>query len=161
MTYATLRYIDTFKVMGIQVRTLNTNEFDPATAKIPALWQKFFVRFLPATDSDQKNIAPEIYGVYFDYESDHQGNYSLLAGIKTLDTTLPTAESVTISVQGGTYLVFEAQGAMPEALISTWEQIWTYFDAPNCPFQRAYTTDFEQYLAADKVSVHIAVNSPI
>jgi predicted transcriptional regulator YdeE len=64
---------------------------------------------------------------------------------------------VPLSVASGDYLVFRNKGAMPDAVIQVWKDIWAYFEAPRQDFARCFKTDFEQYIGADEVAVHIGV----
>lgn len=47
---------------------------------------------------------------------------------------------------------------MPVAVLTGWQQVWTYFSRPGAP-ERAYMTDFEYYDPAEPstVRIHIAV----
>lgn len=144
-----------FKVVGIEIRTSNAAEMNAASAKIPGLWGRFYQEKIPAGVAHVKSDARAV-GVYSKYASDHNGLYSVLAGVEvsTLDA-IP--EGMTgIVIPAGAYLVFAAQGSMPQALIETWGTIWTYF-SPELKYQRAYTYDFELYRAPDRVDIHIAV----
>jgi len=38
--------------------------------------------------------------------------------------------------------------------------LWRYFGDPQCPHQRAYSTDFEYHRDRDAVDVHIALAQP-
>jgi predicted transcriptional regulator YdeE len=139
------------KIWGISVRTTNANEFNPETARIGALYQAFDKK-VPV---DYKNGA-RVYGVYYDYESDHKGEFSVLAGTDQLSE--PAAETLQqITLKAGDYLVFNAKGQVPQVVIETWAKIWDYFSNPECEYQRAYTSDFEHYKSQDEVDICIAV----
>ena len=97
------------------------------------------------------------YGVYSRYDSDANALYDVLAGIKANALTHHDMKSV--EVVGGTYLVFNANGEMPAALVSCWKDIWAYFSHPACSHKRTFLTDFEQYIAPDQVLVHIGIES--
>lgn len=138
-------------IIGISVRTTNRHETNPKTARIGALYR----RFDAAVPVDYKNGA-RVYGVYYNYESDASGEYSLLAGSDRIDETIAsTLEQVTIA--SGSYVVFEAKGEVPEIIIETWGKIWNYFAAKDAPHKRAYTTDFEYYKSQNEVDIYIAV----
>lgn len=141
------------KVAGIEIRTTNQAEMNPSTAKIPSLWGHFYKI---QGDMPRKSMDARTLGVYSKYESDHAGPYSLLAGVEVsrLDDLLDGITGATIPA--GNYLVFTAQGSMPQALIKTWGAIWAYFSG-DPKYQRAYTFDFELYQAPDRVDIHIAV----
>ncbi len=137
------------RIHGISIRTNNIDEMNPKTAKIGALHQNF-----------DKEVAVDyangerIYAIYYDYESDASGNYSVLAGFdgKNKENNLEVVE-----IQAGKYLVFSAKGEMPQIVIETWGEIWNYFSSKDCKHKRLYTTDFEYYKSQNEVEIHIAI----
>jgi hypothetical protein len=66
-------------IMGIATRTLNAHEADPATARIPGMWQRFFTEHVEEQFSQRINPAVH-YAVYTDYESDYTGAYTYILG---------------------------------------------------------------------------------
>ena len=147
-------HLDAKQITGISVRTKNTDEMNPATAKIGALYH----RFDEQVPVDYKNGA-RVYGVYFNYESDHTGEFSVLAGVDRVDPAhAEKLEKVTLPA--ATYMVFEGQGQMPQVVIDTWRTIWAFFSQPDAQYQRAYTTDFEFYKSQTEVAIHIAIAVP-
>src|SRR5271157_4563690 len=66
--------LDTFEVMGIEVRTNNAKEAG-ADGLIPKLWQR--VTQERALDRVPDRIEQNIYAVYTDYASDANGDYTL------------------------------------------------------------------------------------
>lgn len=141
----TAKYVESFQVSGLSVRTKNSDEFNEQTAKIPNLWQQFSTSGLVGNGS--------VYGVYSDFDSDANGPYTLTVGI-TSNEAQTQLSSVTI--QAGNYLVFQNNGPMPAAVIETWKQIWNYFEI-NSEYQRCYISDFEAYTGPDQVSVYIGI----
>lgn len=138
-------------INGISIRTTNANEFNPETAKIGGLYQDFDKK-VPV---DYKNGA-RVYGVYYNYESDHSGQFSVMAGTDKLsESSKEPLEQV--SLTKGDYLVFEAKGEVPQVVIETWGEIWDYFSNTDAEYQRAYTTDFEYYKSQDEIEIHISV----
>jgi predicted transcriptional regulator YdeE len=153
----TLVTVSPFVVRGLCVRTSNADEFDPARAKLPGLWGRFYGSGLMAAPEQAQDAA--VYGVYSDYESDANGFYDLTAGVAHEPSEATAAQPLrTLQVQGGQYLVFAAQGAMPQAVIDAWGQVWEWF-AREGEFVRAWQTDFEQYSGTDKVAIHIGVKA--
>lgn len=139
------------QITGISIRTKNADEMNPATAKIGALYH----RFDGQVPVDYKNGA-RVYGVYFNYESDHRGEFSVLAGVDRVDPAhAENLEKVTLPA--AKYMVFEGKGEMPKVVIETWKTIWDYFSQPGVQYQRAYTTDFEFYKSQTEVAIHIAI----
>ena len=153
-------HIDAFQVTGLSVRTRNSDENDPATARIGALWDSFFShsweRHLPAVGHDGR-----LFGVYSAYESDAHGAFDVTVGVAT-DPGAGAAgyaggEKIRRTpVLAGTYLVFTGAGPMPQMVIDTWGAIWAYF-ARNPQVQRRFGTDFEAYSGPDQVAIHIGI----
>lgn len=124
-------------VIGVQTRTTNAEEMNPATARIPGVWQAYF----QAKDRIA-NSTGAIVGVYTDYESDHRGAYTLLVGSEVpAESKAPAGLSV-LHLPGGAYARFVARGEMPGALIATWQRIWEHFDEA-APQTRTYLVDYE------------------
>lgn len=143
-------------VQGLVVRTCNADEMQSDTARIGALWADFGVHIA-------SRMAPgaRVYGVYHGYESDAQGAFDVLAGTDALMSAADGATALThVDLEPGPYLVFEAPGAMPQAVVEAWGRIWRYFSDPLCPHKRAYTTDFECYSADGRTEIYIAVAQP-
>jgi len=141
------------EITGISIRTTNSNEMSPETAKIRKLHQRFDNNIVV----DYKSGA-RVYGVYFDYESDATGEFSVLSGTDGISSTHIEVEKLTLL--SGKYLVFEGNGEMPQAVIDTWMEIWTYFseeNASNAEYQRAYTTDFEYYKNQNDFEIFISI----
>lgn len=146
-----------FTVHGLSVRTKNANEMAPATAKIALLWGDFYQHIIPKLKE-----ASLSYGVYSHYESDFNGEFTVLAGADSASVVAAAdregLDSVVIA--SGTYLVFSKKGAMPQAVIEAWGDVWAYFSDKDCPHQRAYTADFEQYRSISEMSevdIYIAI----
>ena len=139
------------QIKGLSIRTSNAKEMNPQTAKIGVLHQQFDAK----VSVDYKNGA-RVYCVYYNYESDHTGEFSVLAGADQIEGT--QAENLeTITLSAGTYMVFEATGEMPQVVIETWVKIWEYFSSANKQYQRSYITDFEFYKSQHEVEIYIGV----
>ncbi len=143
--------VETFSVMGLKKRTKNAHEFNPQTAKLPALWQSVYSSPMLMQKPDSL-----IYGVYSDYESDDKGFYTVTAGIEANDL-VAMDHFYTINIKKGNYFVFKNSGPMPKAIIDTWRAIWHYFDNQS-NISRVYETDFEVYMGQEKCAVYIGVN---
>ena len=144
-----------FHVVGLTVRTCNRDEMDPATARIGALWDRFFSqsweRTLPGRGEEGR-----IFGVYSGYESDEHGAFDVTAGVAVPPPVAPVPGAVQIAVQAGDYLVFHRHGTMPQMVIDAWGEVWRYFAAyPQLP--RRFGTDFELYEGPDRVAIHIGI----
>lgn len=140
-------------VKGLFVRTSNRAEQDVNTQKIAPLWQGFMQR------SDvQSNTCSPIYGCYFDYESDVNGEFNVLLGLMEEQVEPTNLELTKLNLEAGEYLRFRAKGEMPEVVIKLWGEVWQYFNDKNCSYSRRYLTDYECYTATDGVDIYIGVN---
>ena len=143
------QHVDAFCVSGLTVRTTNREESVPATARLGALWGRFFGEEIYASTSN-RTADMRIFGVYSAYESDAHGAFDVTAGVVVTDG------KGSISIEAGDYLVFTGQGEMPQMVIATWQRIWQYFEA-HPDVARSYRSDFEAYEGPDKVAIHIGV----
>ena len=140
---------------GFKTRTTNQNEMKPETAKIGALWQSFDQKVAV----DYQN-GDRIYGVYYDYESDANGEFSVLAGFDgAVDADSNLDE---VSIEAGKYLRFDGtaktadDAARVQAIIETWGEIWQYFSAEP-EYERDYKTDFEYYKDPTQIEIYISI----
>ncbi|MGE7843215.1 effector binding domain-containing protein [Lysinibacillus sp. NPDC093712] len=131
-----------FQIVGIEARTNNANEITP-TAKIPQLWTSYFQQNVAGQLLNQVNEGV-MYGLYSDYETDVNGDYSITLGVEvSTDKEVPNGMSVK-TIPASKYLVFTSEkGSMPEIVIKAWQEIWAWF--ANSDVERTYTGDFEIY----------------
>lgn len=147
----TLTKIESFQVAGLPIRTSNLIERSDQRL-IPTLWTDFFAQDLFVIE--ERIQSSPVYGVYTHYESDHTGYFDLIAGVKV--THAPTTHLKTITIESGDYLVFDTSGAMPDRIIKGWQDVWAYF-LNDVPYERLYSTDFEQILDEQNIKIFIAV----
>lgn len=141
---------EAFTVHGLSVRTTNSGEMQPETAKIAGLWQEFTrVAGLCASD------GCKVYGVYDQYDTDHQGAFRVTAALAG-DFPHPAARKV--AIPAGTYLRFAGSGPCPETVIRLWREVWDYFSRKGAP-QRTFRCDFEEYTGCEEVAIFIGVQS--
>lgn len=142
-------------VTGMSVRTTNAAEMDSRTQKIAPMWQQFMGQY-----GEQIANKLMVYGVYYDYESDMDGQYSVMAAVEEGELTIPVGcePLATQVLASGNYLCFSAEGEMPQVVFSLWQTIWDYFSSPECPYQRQYLTDFECYTSDSTVDIYIGVH---
>lgn len=138
-------------VKGVVARTSNAKESDPNTGSIAGLWQAFGENIAPLL-----NESSQVFGAYFDFESDVNGEYSAFAGTNRVDA-LTGDEFHQLTLKTGKYLVFSGEGEIPQMVIETWGQILNYFADESAEYQRAYTTDFEKYLGPNAIEVYVGV----
>src|SRR5262245_13715393 len=100
-------------IVGIGART----SLATAAKDIPALWQRFFTEALPvlAPKNDQA-----IYAVYCDYQSNWQGEYTMILGV---ERRAPVPEMRSVSLPSGSYARFHAKGDPAQVVWSTWSDI--------------------------------------
>lgn len=148
-------FIEPFKIVGISVRTSNTS--GKAAEKLGALWGRFFEDQIGGKISGK--VSEDIYAIYTDYESNYTGEYTCLIGYR-VDSLVTIGEGLEArSFEGSEYSKFIAQGKMPEAVVSTWQEIWVKDEE----LERKYAADFEVYGAKSQqgdnseVDIFIAV----
>lgn len=141
---------DAFRVSGLTARTTNREENDPATARIGALWNRFFGE-QTYESTPQRTGDTRIFSVYSAYESDAHGAFDVTAGVAV------SAGADSVAIESGDYLVFTGRGEMPQMVIATWQRIWQYFEA-HPEVVRRYRSDFEAYEGPDAVAIHIGVS---
>ncbi|HIP37775.1 MAG TPA: AraC family transcriptional regulator [Crocinitomix sp.] len=128
--------LESFKVIGITVRT--TNENGQAGIDIPKLWNKFMSESV-LTKIPNK-ITEEIYSIYTEYESDHTKPYTTILGCKVSSLATIPDGMTGFTFQGGNYKKFIAKGDLTQgAVYQEWSKIW------NLDLKRTYTADFEIY----------------
>jgi len=140
-------------IYGISTRTKNANEMNPETAKIGSVWQKFD----NTVDVDYKG-GERVYGIYYNYESDANGEFDVLAGYEASNEKLES-----VKIERGKYLVFNEvyeknnDKTRIQAIIETWGKIWEYFSNENSQYKRAYKTDFEYYKNQNEIEIYISI----
>ena len=145
--------IEEKSIYGIKTRTKNLNEMNPQTAKIGAIWQK-----LHSTVEVNYKDGQRVYGVYYNFESDANGEFDVLAGYETSNKKLDT-----VSIAKGRYLVFNKifeqtdDTTRIQAVIETWGKIWEYFSNENSQYKRVYRTDFEYYKNQNETEIYISI----
>jgi predicted transcriptional regulator YdeE len=148
--------LESFKVIGISVRT--TNENGQATKDIPFLWGKFFEENISGKIPNK--LSNDLYCVYTDYEKDHTKPYTTILGYK-VKADEPVPESmIAKTINAAHYKVFNAKGKQSEAFVyKAWQSIWNL----NNELNRSFTSDFEIYGANSQnpedaeVAIYIAV----
>jgi len=143
-----LRTAGPLRVAGFTTRTNNARE-RTEEGSIGALWAKYVAW------AGENTLGAAPVGVYCDYETDHNGDYTLLVGHPIGDDDAPTGLTV-VEVPRADYLVFRGEGGIPACVISAWQRVWAYFD-DTAPHVRAYSIDFEQYDEGCSVDVHVSV----
>ena len=141
----------TLIVVGIECRTSNDPEHGPL--EIPKLWENFFLQNI--SHKIPNKLSEDIIALYCNYETDHNGPYSLIIGhaVEPFDK-LPEG-LVSKVIPAGPYAVFRAMGEQPRSLINTWHHIWQLKE-----LKRTYTGDYEVHnlSQADQIEVFVAIS---
>ncbi|MWV46382.1 AraC family transcriptional regulator [Paenibacillus sp. HJL G12] len=154
-----ITHMPAVELAGIKIRTSNRRESGP-DGLIPSLWEQYGQGGLSAK---LKPIHPQLlYALYTEYESDVNGDYTLLLGHER-DLGFLGEDAIGIaSIPEATYLKFTTQrGPVQQVVIQLWQEIWAFFE--NSEIKRTYTGDFELYNLQDLnsadavVDVYIAV----
>ena len=146
--------ISPFKVIGISVRTTNTDA--QAVTDLGALWHRFYSQQISAQIPDKAD--DDVYAIYTDYDTYHKGAYTAIIGSKVRSLTNIPDGMTGKEIEGGRYKRYVAKGKIPHAVIHRWQEIWSDSD-----LRRRYTADFEVYgpnSRADEnaeVGIYIAV----
>lgn len=132
---------ESFQIVGISAQTSNANEITPQ-AKIPKLWSDFYQQEVMRQIKNPVNKV--IFGLYSDYETDVNGDYSITLGVEVAATDEIAQGMVVKTIPAAKYLVFTSEkGSMPDIVIKAWQDIWAWFASSE--IERAYTGDFERY----------------
>lgn len=130
-------------IVGFEIRTKNQDEAGPK-GKIGPMWQKFmmeewFKKF------PQSAAQSPLLGIYTNYASDVNGEYSLIIGkeVKSIES-LPSG-MMAQTIPASKYAVFTTpKGEMPGVVVQAWQHIWS-LSAKELGGERAYLADFELY----------------
>lgn len=122
------------------VRTNNFND-ERIMQKISGMWKEA---------SNLLNNDVIKYGVYYDYESNYKGDYTLAVAIET------SSDQAQLQIlDDSKYEVFKVDAEDEQGVLNTWKAIWERED--RGALQRAYTYDFEKYNPDGTIEIHIAV----
>ena len=120
-------------IKGEKIRTRNGN-----MDEIIGLWSRV----------PEMNLSGHVYAIYYNYESDHTGEFDFLIGT----TEHESLEQVVL--EEGQYLVMSILEATPEKVGQVWQSIWSNQDIYE---KRLFTTDFEEYLPTGEVRIYLAI----
>lgn len=125
--------------------TIRTNNFKDAAIqeKIMGLWQQSNA-FIAQAKEQGKSIA----AVYYNYESDYKGDYSL----SICKETKSEEDFDTSKYQWKEYKVDSSDEL---GVLNAWKKIWSEEEAQI--IQRVYDFDFENYPSAGEISIFIAI----
>lgn len=142
-----------FFVAGIAVNT--TNRDGQSQKDIGDLWTRFTTGNMAQEIAGK--VSDDIYCVYTDYESDHNGWYTAVLGCRVKSADNIHANFFTALIPSGDYQIYKPQGRFPESVASTWRQIW------QTDINRKYSADYDRYKAGStsfeetEVEVYLSV----
>jgi predicted transcriptional regulator YdeE len=139
----TIRTVDIsgFTVIGIQARTDNAKE-TTAEGIIGRQWHRFIEQGM--ADRIPDKVGSNLYAVYAEYASDHNGEYTFMVGAPVEPETAPPAGMVLKQIPAGKYAVITTKkGPFPKVIPDAWLQIFRLEDVGK--LKRTYQTDFELY----------------
>jgi predicted transcriptional regulator YdeE len=122
-----------FKIVGISIRTNNQK----AANDLGKLWSKFIGE--NTTKKIPNKVSDDIYSIYTDYESDHNGDYTNIIGYQVSSLDDIAIGLVSKEIPMSEYQKFTAKGKFPDCVQSKWGEIW------NSEIKRSYVADFEVY----------------
>ncbi|MEB2301370.1 effector binding domain-containing protein [Lysinibacillus xylanilyticus] len=132
---------ESFQIVGISARTSNANEIT-AQAKIPQLWSDFYQQNVVGQIANAVNHVT--YGLYSDYETDVNGEYSITLGVEVLAADEIPEGMFVKTMPAAKYLVFTSdKGSFEEVVVKAWQDVWAWFASSGV--ERTYTGDFEMY----------------
>ena len=130
--------MEELNIIGIKTRTTNAQEMG-GKGKILPLWKKFYGKKMMAKIPGKTD--GQVYGVYHEYESDMNGAYSLLVGVKVAPGTKVPKGMTLLKIPAQDYVhVASPKGEMPGVVVEAWKKVWSATD-----FKRKYSYDFEIY----------------
>ena len=130
-----------FSVIGIAARTINARE-SGSDGVIPQQWKKFFEEGI--LDKIPDKIGSDVYALYTDYASDHNGEYTFVIGATVKPGTASPAGMVVVNIPAGTYAVVTSdKGPSWQVVPAAWQQIFRL--ESDGKLHRTYKADFEVY----------------
>jgi len=132
-------------LVGLSIRTNNSNERDPKKSKISVLANHYWAHHLSQNIAHRQNPGVT-YSAYTAYESDEYGDYTYFIGeaVNSLDNQ-PFPEFNSLIIPRSAYQKFTTpMGAMPDIIIQAWQIIWQ-MPLTDLGGKRQYITDFEVY----------------
>ena len=147
MTYEAVKR-DNITTAGKEMRT--SNEIERAEGRIAKFWKEFMSTNGLDLIAGKVNRSA-LYGIYYNYESDMDGEYSFMLGAEVIDKdTLQPASILTLDIPAQHYAVFTAGGL--HEIRNTWREIW------SSDLKRAYGFDFEEYEPEfNQVKIYISI----
>ena len=139
-----------FKIIGISIRT--TNENGQSAKDIETLWSKFWNEKIQ--EQIPNKINDNIFAVYTDYDTDFTGAYTTIIGLPVSYLENIPEGFVGLTIEKSVYQKFTSKGKMPEAVVSTWMEIWGNNDLnQNRTYKADFTIHGKKYYDGDNAEV--------
>ncbi len=126
------------------IKSVRTNNFkdEAIMQKISEMWKE--------ASSILANQDEVKYGLYYDYESDYKGDYTLSVAIESgnNDSTVKIPDTAK-------YEIFQVDTSEELGILNAWREIWDREEKGD--LERAYSFDFEKYDQNGQIEIHIAV----
>jgi predicted transcriptional regulator YdeE len=133
--------IEGFNVVGFKTRTSGAEEMQ-GSGKIAQLWERF--RSYPVGENLQDKLDHSILAIYFDYENDAMGAYSLLIGYRVKEGAKTPEGMDLVSVPTQSYARFISEkGEIPGIVFKVWKKIWDLSEDGS--LKRNFSYDYETY----------------
>ncbi|WP_346235465.1 effector binding domain-containing protein [Lysinibacillus telephonicus] len=126
------------------IKSVRTNNFNDNNImhKITEMWKD--------ASSLLNNKDEVTYGLYYDYENNYKGDYSLGVAIEGSDN----GSSINI-LNSNKYQIFKVDTSDENGIFNTWKEIWSCEEKGI--LERAYSFDFEKYYPNGQIEIHIAI----
>lgn len=132
-------HISSFEVVGIEARTTNAREMT-ADGVIGPMWARVAQEKL--LEKIPGKLSSDVIALYFDYESNKDGAYTYLLGVKVSSANSLPPEFARHKVPAGAYAEYRDAGASAaKVTVGLWQKVWS-LEASHT-LRRAYRTDFE------------------
>lgn len=125
------------------INTIRTNNFNDERMmqKINGMWK--------VASAELAEHEGNIYGLYYEYESDYKGDYTLSVAIESENESSITIPKAT------KYEIFTVDTDIEQGIFHMWNEIWDKEKEGH--LNRAYTYDFEKYYPDGKIDIYIAI----
>lgn len=130
------------------ITSVRTNNFsdEKVMEKIKGMWGK--------ASRELEKYKGNVYGVYYNYESNYKGDYSLGVAISNGDFSFDDS-SVIVLPNIHNYKTSAVDTNDEQGVFKAWSKIWELEESGS--LKRAYTYDLEKYYPNGEIEIHIAV----
>lgn len=123
------------------IRTNNFND-NNIMQKISEMWRE--------ASSFLNSQNKVIYGLYYNYECDYKGDYTLSVAIEDIEN-----ESSINIPKATKYKIFKVESSDEFGILNAWKEIWSLEEKGI--LERTYSYDFEKYDPNGQIEIHIAI----